>query len=406
MTKLNHHFTKLSSDYLFPEIGRRVSAFREKNPSVTLSDLSTDDVTRPLSPTIVSALESAVREMGNETTFKGYGPSQGYLFLREAIANHDFQKTGITPDEIFISDSAKSDLGNLCELFAVENRIAVPDPTYPDFVDANVMAGRTRLSLKTGGYGGIVYLPCNPENNFMPGLPNRPCDIIYLSSPNPTTGIALDKKTLEMWVNYAKEHEAIILFDGTYEAFIRNPDCPRSIYEITGAKEVAIEVRSFSKTAGFTGLRCAYTVIPQALTILHGNQKISLNALWKQRQETKGSSVSYPVQKAASAIYSKKGQEEIRQTIDAYLWQTVSLRNNLIEFGFTVFGGIDAPYLWVETPHKISSWTFFDFLLAKGHIISVPGVKFGNEGDSYVRLSALGKAQTIAESLKKLRELC
>jgi LL-diaminopimelate aminotransferase len=406
MAKLNHHFTKLSGDYLFPEVSRRVTNFRGKNPSVNLLDLGIGDVARPLTPSVVLALETAAREMGNEATFKGYGPSQGYSFLREAIAHNDYPKTGITADEIFISDSAKSDLSDIGELFAVENRVAVLDPTFPDYVDSNVMAGRTRLSLKTGGYGGIVYIPCTPENHFTPTLPNRPCDIIYLSSPNNPTGIAMNKKTLEQWVAFARENQAIILFDGAYEAYIRTPECPRSIYEIEGAKEVAIEIRSFSKTAGFTGLCCAYMVIPHALQIVHGYNQISLNALWKRRQETKFHGVSYPVQRAALAVYSAKGREEGKQIIDSYLWQATSLRNNLVEFGFTVFGGVDAPYLWLQTPRKLSSWAFFDYLLNKGHIISIPGIGFGKEGEGYVRLSAFGNAQTIAESVKKFKELC
>ncbi len=406
MTKLNHHFTKLSGNDLFSEIDRRVARFREKNPFLPLLDLAFGDIARPLAPSIVSALENAAREMGSDATFKGYAPSQGYLFLREAIANNDYKKLGISADEIFISDSAKGDLGNIGEIFAVENRIAVPDPTHPAYVDSNVMAGRTRLSLKTGGYGGVVYLPCNPDNHFIPELPNRPCDVIYLSSPSNATGIAMDRKSLEGWIAYAKEHQAVLLFDGTYEAFIRTPDCPRSIYEIEGAKEVAIEIRSFSKTAGFTGLRCAYTVIPHALKIAHGYQSIALHSLWKRRQDTKYHGVSYPIQRAAAAIYSEKGTEEIKQIIDSYLWQAVSLRKNLTEMGYTVFGGTDAPYLWLQASRKLSSWEFFDHLLTKGQIISMPGLGFGNEGARYVRLSTFGSAQTIAESVKKFKELC
>lgn len=405
MAKLNHHFTKLSDNSFFSDVHQRIAAFREKNPSIQLLDLTKGDVTRPLPPSIVQALEHAVREMGNSATFKGYGPSQGYLFLREAIAAAEYSKLGITPDEIFISDSAKSDLGDIGDLFAVENRIAVLDPTFPGFVDSNVIAGRTRLSLKTGGYGGIVYIPCNPENRFMPEIPNRASDLIYLCSPNNPTGIAMTKTCLEEWVRYAKANQAIIFFDGTYEAYIRSPDCPRSIYEIEGAKEVAIEIRSFSKTAGFTGLRCAYMVIPHALKIAHGYQNISLNALWKRRQETKFNGVSYPVQKAAAAIYSEKGKEEVRQLVDSYLWQASSLRNNLLEFGFTVYGGIDSPYLWLQTPHKLPSMTFFDYLLTKGHIVSLPGLLFGNEGEGFMRLSTFGDVQTIAESVKKFRKL-
>ena len=405
MTKLNHHFTKLSGNDLFSEIDRRVATFRLENPSLSLLDLASSDIIRPLAPSIVLALETAAMEMGNPATFRGYGPIQGYLFLRETIAANDYATTGITSDEIFISDSAKGDLSNIGEIFAVENRIAVPDPMEPNFVDSNVIAGRTRLSLKTGGYGGIVYLPCHAKNSFFPQLPNRPCDIIYLSSPSHVSGVAIDKACLTEWIRYAHEHQAIILFDGTYEAYIRSPHCPRSIYEIEGAKEVAIEIRSFCKTAGFTGLRCAYTVIPHALKIVHGNKSIPLHSLWKMRQETKFGGVSYPVQRAAAAVYSEKGKEEVKQTIDLYLWQAVSLRKHLIDMQFTVFGGIDAPYLWVEVPRKFSSWEFFDHLLTKGHIISIPGRGFGNQGEGYVRLSTFGNAQTLAESVKKFKEI-
>ena len=404
MTKLNHHFTKLSGNDLYPEIDRRVAVFREKNPSLPLLDLATNDIKRPLVPSIALALETAAREMANSTTFRGYGPSQGYLFLREAIASNDYATSGITPDEIFISDSAKGDLSNIGEIFAIENRIAVPDPMEPSFVDSNVMAGRTRLSLKTGGYGGIVYLPCNAKNSFVPQLPNRPCDMIYLSSPSNISGVAMDKECLTEWVRYATENQAIILFDGTYQAYIRSPNCPRSIYEIEGAKEVAIEIRSFSKTAGFSGLRCAYTVIPQALKIAHGNKSIPLHSLWKMRQETKFGGVSYPIQRAATAVYSEKGKEEVKQMVDLYLWQATSLRKHLVDMEFTVFGGIDAPYLWLEAPRKLSSWEFFDHLLTKGQIISVPGLGFGNEGEGYVRLSTFGNAQTIAESVKNFKD--
>lgn len=405
MTKLNHHFTKLSGNDVFSEIDRKVEIFRVNHPSSPLLDLSTSDVIRPLPASLAAALETAAREMGHESTFKGYGPIQGYFFLREAIAANEYSGLPISADEIFISDSAKGDLGNIGEIFAMENKIAVPDPSLPSFVDSHVMAGRTRLSLKTGGFGGVIYLPCNAENDFQPELPNRPCDIIYLSSPSPITGVALTKKSLEAWVRYAEENQAVILFDGIYQAYIRSPNCPRTIYEIPDAEKVAIEFRSFSKTAAFTGLRCAYTVIPNALKIAHGYQSVSLHALWKKRQETKFSGVSYPVQKAASAYYSEKGREEVKQMIDSYLWQAISLRKNLTSMGLTVFGGIDASYLWVQTPRKIPSWDFFDQLLLKG-IISVPGVGFGHEGERYVRLSTFESAQTIAESVKKFKELC
>lgn len=405
MAKLNHHYTKLTGGYLFHEINRKVAAFREKNPNASLINLGIGDIFRPLAPSIVSALETASNEMGHQNTFRGYGPSQGYLFLREAIAAEDYKGLGIDPDEIFISDGSKNDIGNFQEIFATENRIAILNPTYPVYIDTNVMAGRTRPSLKTGGYGGVIYVECNQENDFQPELPNRSCDLIYLCSPNNPTGTAMTRDNLKMWVDFAKKNNAIILFDAAYEAYVRSPNCPRSIYEIEGAREVAIEFRSFSKTAGFTGLRCSYTIVPHALKIMEGYQVYSVHGLWKRRQETKFNGVSYPVQKAAAAVYSPKGMEETRSYIDAYLWQAKQLRLNLQEMGYLVYGGLDAPYLWVQAPYKMTSWQFFDLLLQRGHLISAPGIGFGTQGEGYVRLSAFENAQTIGESIKRLQHL-
>jgi len=403
MVKLNHHYAKLSGGYLFQEIARRTAAFREKNPEASIINLGIGDITRPLSPTIVQALESASLEMGVLETFKGYAPSQGYLFLREAIAANDYKN--ISADEIFISDGAKNDIADIQELFAIENRIAVPNPTYPVYIDTNVMAGRTRPLLKTGGYGGVVYLPCNAANNFTPELPNRHCDLIYLCSPNNPTGTAMDRETLQKWVHYAKENKAIILFDGAYEAYIRSPNCPRSIYEIEGAHEVAIEFRSFSKTAGFTGLRCSYTVIPHSLKITEAGAIHSLHALWKRRHETKSNGVSYPTQRAAAAIYSKKGAQETKELIDSYLEGAKSLKTHLEKLNYQVVGGIDAPYLWVKAPEKLTSWQFFEMLLEKAHIITTPGVGFGSEGEGYVRLSAFGHQNQLEEGALRLTRL-
>lgn len=387
MVKLNHHYTKLSSGYLFPEIQRRSAVFQAEHPEATLLNLGVGDITRPLAPSVVAALKSASEEMGKQTTFKGYGPSQGYGFLREAIATHDYAELGITPEEIFISDGAKNDIANLQELFAVENRIAVPNPTYPVYIDTNVMAGRTRPALKIGGYGGVIYLPCTESNRFIPEPPNKPCDVIYLCSPNNPTGSAIDRKSLTAWVRYAKQKGAIILFDGAYEAYIRS-DAPHSIYEIPGAKEVAIEIRSFSKTAGFTGLRCSYTVIPHALKVVEGNQAHSLHALWKRRHDTKFGGVPYPIQRAAEATYSAAGRREVRAQVDHYLRNAGILRERLMKAGYSVFGGLDAPYLWVKAPQKLTSWQFFDHLLHKGRIVSVPGSGFGSAGEGFVRFSA------------------
>ena len=284
MAKLNHHYSKLTKNYLFSEIEKRVQAFRAKTPELNLINFGIGDIVQPLPPTLASALEEASKEMGDAKTFKGYGPSQGFLFLREAIAQNDYENLHISPDEIFISNGAKNDLGNIQEIFATENRIAIPNPTYPVYIDTNVMAGRTRLPLKNGSFGGVTYLPCNEKNHFLPEIPNRPCDLIYFCSPNNPTGVAMDKKTLEIWVQYAKNVGAILIFDGAYEAFIRSPNCPRSIYEVEGAKEVAIEIRSFSKTAGFTGLRCSYTVVPKELKVLDGGKWQSLHEFWKRRR--------------------------------------------------------------------------------------------------------------------------
>jgi LL-diaminopimelate aminotransferase len=405
MAKLNHHYTKLTDGYLFQEIERKAAAFREKSPNVELINLGIGDISRPLSPAIVSALESASREMGSADTFKGYGPSQGYLFLREAIAENDYKSLGISPDEIFISDGAKNDIANLQEIFDIDNKVAIPDPTYPVYIDTNVMAGRTRPFLKSGCYGGVVYLLCNEKNHFLPELPNRSCDLIYLCSPNNPTGVAMDRETLRKWVNYARENKSVILFDGAYEAYIRSTNYPRSIYEIEGADEVAVEIRSFSKTAGFTGLRCSYTVIPKALKLLEGRQWISLHALWKRRHETKFNGVSYPVQKAAAAVYSEKGKEQIKALIDSYLEQSRLLLKTLTKGGFQAYGGIDAPYLWVKAPAEASSWHFFDYLLEKTHIISVPGSGFGSGGEGFVRLSSFSLPSVLAEAAKRLVRL-
>jgi LL-diaminopimelate aminotransferase len=405
MVKLNHHYTKLRGSYLFQEIARKTAALREKNPGVTLINFGIGDITRPISPTIALALENASREMGMLDTFKGYAPSQGYSFLRDAIAEHDYRNLPISADEIFISDGAKNDIANVQELFALENKIAVPNPTYPVYIDTNVMAGRTGISLKKGGYEGVVYLPCNEANGFTPDLPDQHCDIIYLCSPNNPTGMAMTRESLRKWVNYARENQAIILFDGAYEAYIRSPDCPSSIYEIEGAEEVAVEFRSFSKTAGFTGLRCSYTVVPHALKITEENQTHSLHARWKRRHETKSNGVSYPTQCAAAAVYSKTGLQEVRLQIDAYLQGATNLKNSLTTLGFKVVGGHDAPYLWLKTPEKLTSWEFFDILLEKTQIITTPGVGFGSEGEGYLRLSAFGHPNQLEEGARRLTQL-
>ena len=400
MTKINHHFQKLTGAYLFPEIERRIKTLQEKQPHAKLLNLGIGDVTTPLSASVIAALLEASKEMGDKATFRGYGPSEGYLFLRQKIAEMDYRN--ISPDEIFISDGANTDLGNLQEIFAVDNRIAIPDPAYPVYVDTNVMAGRTRPLLKTGRYGGITYLPCTEENQFQPQPPLVHVDLIYLCSPHNPTGVAMDRELLSRWVKYAKEHQAVILFDGAYEAFITS-GAPRSIYEIEGAKEVAIEVRSFSKSAGFTGLRCSYTVVPHELKVYDAGAFHSLHSLWKRRVETKSNGVSYPIQKGAAALYTEAGQKEIRALVRPVNERAKVLREGLKQLGYTVYGGIDAPYIWCKTPPKVTSWEFFDFLLEHVHIVTVPGLGFGQEGDGYIRFSAF--AEPIAESLDRFKGL-
>lgn len=402
MAKINHHYQKLAGNYLFPEIEKRLEALKKKFPNAPILNLGIGDITAPLFPPVIDALTTASKEMGEKKTFRGYGPSEGYLFLREAIAKTDY--SGISPDEIFISDGANSDIANLQEIFSPENRVAVPDPSYPVYVDINVMAGRTRPLLKTGRYGGIIYLPCDEKNGFQPEPPNTHADLIYLCSPNNPTGTVMSKELLTRWVQYAKEHEAVILFDGAYEAFVTS-GAPRSIYEIEGAKEVAIEVRSFSKSAGFTGLRCSYTVVPHALKVRDAGAIHSLHTLWKRRVETKSNGVSYPVQKAAAALYTPEGQKAIREAVEGYLTRAKILREGLQKLGYTVYGGVDSPYLWCKTPPKVNSWEFFDFLLENAHIVSIPGSGFGQEGNGYIRFSAFAEPTVIAEALQRFKKL-
>lgn len=405
MVKLNHHYQKLSDQYLFTEIEKKIGALKAKTPDAQLINLGVGDVTKPLPYPIVSALVAASQEMGDKKTFRGYGPSEGYLFLRQAIAETDYKTLSIAPDEIFISDGANSDLADLQELFAVDNKIAVPDPAYPVYLDTNIMAGRTRLPLKTGRYGGVVYLPCTEESGFNPLPPDSHADLIYLCSPNNPTGAAMDRPLLEKWVQYAKEHGAVILLDGAYEAYITSPNTPHSIYEIEGAKEVAVEIRSYSKSAGFTGLRCSYTVIPRQLKIRDAGRVHSLNALWRRRVDAKTNGVSYPIQKAALATHAPAGQKEIRELIRSYGERARFLKEGLEKLGYTVFGGVDAPYLWCKTPEKCSSWEFFDTLLENAHIVAIPGRGFGVFGEGFVRFSAFAEPTALAEGLLRMKKL-
>lgn len=405
MAKLNHHYQKLFGTYLFTEIDKKIAALKAKEPNAPLISLGVGDISRPLPPTIVSALVAASQEMGEKKTFKGYGPTDGYHFLRQAIAENEYKKLSISADEVFISDGANSDIANLQEIFAIDNKVAIPDPTYPVYLETNVMAGRTRLPLKTGRYGGIVYLPCTEKNGFLPEPPNTHADLIYLCSPNNPTGTAIDRNLMKRWIDYAKEHESVIILDGAYEAFITSGNVPRSIYEIEGAKEVAIEVRSYSKYAGFTGLRCSYTVVPHQLKVRDAGKVHSLNALWRRRVDTKFNGVSYPIQRAAYSIYTQSGQKEVKELIQSYTDRARFFREGLEKLGYTVYGGIDSPYLWCKTPDKLDSWSFFDRLLEKGHLVSVPGRGFGIAGEGYIRFSAFADATAIAEGLLRLKGL-
>jgi LL-diaminopimelate aminotransferase len=405
MVKLNHHYQKLSSSYLFSEIEKRIAALKNKQPDVPLISLGIGDVSKPICPAIVSALIAASQEMGEKKTFRGYGPCEGYLFLRQAIAENDYKHLDIQPDEVFISDGANSDIANLQEIFAIDNRIAIPDPTYPVYLDTNVMAGRTRLPLKTGRYGGITYLPCTEANGFQAEPPDSHADLIYLCSPNNPTGTAIDRTLMKRWVDYAREHQAVILLDGAYEAYISSTNAPHSIYEIEGAKEVAIEVRSFSKWAGFTGLRCSYTVIPHQLRVQDAGAIHSLNSLWRRRVETKSNGVAYPIQRAALAVYSHQGQKEIQELIQTYSDRARFLREGLKHLGYTVYGGVDAPYLWCKTPGNMGSWEFFDLLLEKAHIVAIPGRGFGLSGEGFIRFSAFAEPTSLAEGLLRLKNI-
>jgi LL-diaminopimelate aminotransferase len=403
MAKLNQHYQKLKSSYIFSEIEKRIEALKAKQPKNPILNLGIGDFTAPLYPPVIEALRKASEEMGDKKTFRGYGPSTGYSFLKEAIAKIDYNNT-ILPSEIFISDGANTDIANLQEIFSIENRVAIPDPTYPVYVETNVMAGRTRPLLKTGRYGGITYLSCTEENGMQPQPPNVHVDLIYLCSPNNPTGVAMDKELLTRWVNYAKASEAVIIYDGAYEAFITS-DAPRSIYEIEGAKEVAIEIRSFSKSAGFTGLRCSYTVIPLELKLRDAGAIHSLHSLWTRRVETKSNGVSYPIQRAAEALYTPACQKILRDTVKDYGERAKFLRDGLKHLGYTVYGGIDSPYVWCKTPPKIPSWQFFDFLLDHAQIVTVPGIGFGQEGDGYIRFSAFAEKAVIQETLLRFKSL-
>lgn len=407
MIKINENYLKLGASYLFSEIARKVNEYKSANPDAKLIRLGIGDVTRPLPQACIKAMQTAVDEMATAENFKGYGPEQGYDFLIDAIVKHEYQNRNIDikANEIFVSDGSKSDTGNIGDILGVDNFVAITDPVYPVYVDTNVMAGRSGNNAN-GIWDRITYLPCSAENNFVPSLPEKRVDIIYLCLPNNPTGTTLTRDQLKTWVDYARENKSLILFDAAYEAYISEADVPHSIYEIEGAREVAIEFRSFSKTAGFTGLRCAYTVIPDTLMgYTSTGEQVALNKLWNRRHTTKFNGVPYIVQRAAEACYSEEGRQEIKETIQYYMENARIIREGLIKQGFSVYGGVNAPYIWVKAPEGVSSWQFFDTLLHKLNIVSTPGVGFGPNGEGYLRLTAFGRREDTEEAVKRLQQL-
>ena len=405
MPRINEHYLSLNASYLFAEIKRRTAAFREAHPEARIITLGIGDVTRPLPPAVVEALEGAAREQGRAETLKGYGPYVGYEFLRAEIAAHDFGARGVpvAVDEVFISDGGKSDSANLQELFATECVVALMDPAYPVYADSNVIAGRSGPADATGRYEGFVYLPCTAENRFLPALPDGHVDLIYLCYPNNPTGAVMTREALKGWIDYARAHEAVILYDAAYEAYIRDPEVPHSIYEIEGAREVAIECRSFSKSAGFTGLRLAYTVVPKDLQgRTAAGKAISLNTLWTRRIATKSNGAPYVVQKAAAATYTPEGQKQVRALIDFYMENASIIREGFSRAGLTVYGGDNAPYIWARTPPGLSSWDFFDKVLAEAHVVGAPGGGFGPSGEGYFRLTAFGSRAETEEAIERI----
>jgi LL-diaminopimelate aminotransferase len=402
MIRINENYTKLKASYLFSDIAKRVNAFQQAHPDQTIIRLGIGDVTEPLLPVCVEALHAATDEMSRRATFKGYGPEQGYAFLREAIAQNDYQARGakIEPDEIFVSDGSKCDCGNIQEIFATDLKLAIPDPVYPVYVDTNVMAGRTGANVD-GRYQGITYLESTWENGYVPAVPTVPTDLIYLCFPNNPTGAVATRDQLTAWVEYAKKNRAVILYDAAYEAYIRNPAIPHSIYEIEGAREVAIEFRSFSKTAGFTGTRCAYTVVPKSLVAYDAaGQTHPLHALWNRRHTTKFNGVSYPIQKAAAAIYSEAGKAQVKAMTDFYLGNAALIREAVARLGLQCVGGENAPYIWIKT--GTDSWAFFDKLLSEAQVVCTPGAGFGRCGEGHVRISAFNSRENVVKALERI----
>ncbi len=406
MALINENYLKLPGSYLFAEIGRRVTKFKNENPDANIIRLGIGDVTKPLPKAVIDAMHKAVDEMASEATFRGYGPEQGYEFLIEKIIKNDYASKGINfgVDEVFVSDGAKSDCGNIQEIFGIDNIIAVTDPVYPVYVDSNVMAGRTGELGVDGRWSKITYIPCTAGNNFVPELPKSRPDMIYLCFPNNPTGMTLTKDELKKWVEYAKANKSIILYDSAYEAYIQEKDVPHSIYEVEGAREVAIEFRSFSKTAGFTGTRCAYTIVPkEVVAYTSTGEAVQLNKLWNRRQTTKFNGVPYIIQKGAEAVYSEEGQSQIRALVDYYMTNAKIIREGLKSLGLEVFGGVNAPYIWLKTPNGLDSWGFFDKLLNEANIVGTPGVGFGPSGEGYFRLTAFGNRENTEEAVQRFK---
>lgn len=406
MAYINENYLKLKAGYLFPEIGRRVREYSASHPDKNIIKMGIGDVTQPLPPSILKAFHDGVEEMGHKETFKGYGPEQGYDFLREAIAKNDFQDRGvnISADEIFVSDGSKCDTGNIQEIFGNQNIIAICDPVYPVYADTTVMSGKTGECQPNGYFDNIVYMTCNEANGFIPELPSTRPDLIFLCFPNNPTGTVATKEVLQKWVDYATKNHCIILYDAAYEAYITDPAIPHSIFELEGAKKVAIEFRSFSKTAGFTGTRCAFTVIPNELnaTTTKG-ELVPVKPLWTRRQTTKFNGVSYPVQRAAAAVYSTDGKKEVKAIISYYLENARIMRESLSASGYEIFGGINAPYVWIKTKNKLSSWEFFDKLLKEANVVGTPGSGFGPSGEGYFRFSAFADRENVILAMDRIK---
>jgi LL-diaminopimelate aminotransferase len=406
VARVNDHYLTLKGNYLFSEIAKRIKAFQEAHPEARLIRMGIGDVTQPLAPAIIAALHEAVDEMARAESFHGYGPEPGYDFLTTLIAEHDYRPRGVdlSPDEIFVSDGGKQDSGNIQEIFAPDSVVAVTDPVYPVYVDSNVMAGRAGAADDSGRYAGIVYLPCNAGNGFQPPLPDRHVDLIYLCYPNNPTGAVMTRAALARWVDYARREGAVLLYDAAYAAYIREPDIPHSIYEVDGAREVAIEFRSFSKSAGFTGTRCAFAVVPKTLMGRSASgEPVSLNALWFRRQSTKFNGVPYIVQKGAAAVYTPDGQRQVRGQVDYYMENARIIRQGMEAIGLTVYGGRNAPYIWVKTPAGLTSWGFFDRLLNEAHVVGTPGAGFGPSGEGYLRLTGFGRRDHTEEAVDRVK---